>query len=699
MASAGRERLPRKAALGETVNVGVRGKLLAGFGTVMVFLLFVGAIGIYGVKQAGAGLTAVADVEMPGVIAVLEADVAAMQMQRDLRQMMLVTSPADMAKAREAYLAAEKTYNHHLEDLGGLLQTPQAKATLSELKKASAAWATARTRILDAATKNDMDAAHAAVLSDDNVKSLAAVNGLLTDLVKAKEAHALVIGEEAHQMERTAILLTAVATLVATLVAAGVALTLSASIRNGVRDVQTVLTSMTDNCAASLEKALGAMAGGDLTVKVYPVTRPIERMNNDEIGQTARVTNLMLGRLQSTIESYEQARTGVSEVVTQVQELARGVSDSSAQLGDAAGQSSQAITQVAMAVQNIAAGANETSISSQHSSASIAELSRAIDSIARGASEQARQAHAAATTADQMAVKVQRVALDAQHVANTGDATRSSANDGAAAVRETVTGMAEIRTVISDAAGTVESLGRLGEQIGAVVETIDDIAEQTNLLALNAAIEAARAGEHGRGFAVVADEVRKLAERSQRETKAITALIHDVQSHTRDAVSAMQVGSDRVEQGSTRADRAGTALTEILAAVEQMVTQVSGIAASAEEMTSGAREVVGAMESIRAAVEENSAATEQMATQASEVTDSIESIASVAEESSAATEEVSASAEEMSAQAEQVSAQAEELSAVAAELRRLMDRFTVEAQHEQAMSGRQAATGSRRRAA
>jgi methyl-accepting chemotaxis protein len=218
-------------------------------------------------------------------------------------------------------------------------------------------------------------------------------------------------------------------------------------------------------------------------------------------------------------------------------------------------------------------------------------------------------------------------------------------------------------------------MGTRSEQIGAIVGTIEDIASQTNLLALNAAIEAARAGEHGKGFAVVADEVRKLAERSSAATKEIGELIKGIQQTVADAVAAMNEGSVEVERGVGQANQAGQALTEILSAVREVNRQVAEIANAADRMSGLSSELVEATDTVSAVVEENTAATEEMAAGSSEVTQAVETIASVSEENSAAVQEVSASAEEMSAQVEEVTASANSLAIMAQNLQTLVALF------------------------
>ena len=403
---------------------------------------------------------------------------------------------------------------------------------------------------------------------------------------------------------------------------------------------------------AEIAQASQKVAAGDLTVTVR------SRSERDLLGSSIAA---MIQSLREIITSLAQNATNLKEAADQLAEIAA--------------QSGQATNQIAATMQQVARGAAQQSQSVNRTAVAAEQMSRAIDGVARGAQEQAVSVAKASTLTTQISATVQQVAGNAQVLLRTADQSRQAALDGAKTVGETVRGMAEIKNKVSVSAMRVEEMGKRSQQIGAIVETIEDIASQTNLLALNAAIEAARAGEHGKGFAVVADEVRKLAERSSQATKEIAALVKSIQQSVQEAVSAMNDGAQEVESGVGKAEQAGQSLSEILKSADSVREQAELTAKAAQQMDAAANELVTAMDAVSAVVEQNTAATEEMSASANEVTEAVENIASVSEENSAAIEEVSASAEQMSAQAQEVMASAQTLAQMAQTLQALVQRF------------------------
>jgi len=180
-------------------------------------------------------------------------------------------------------------------------------------------------------------------------------------------------------------------------------------------------------------------------------------------------------------------------------------------------------------------------------------------------------------------------------------------------VEESVAGMRRIANVVKKSAETVQALGRSSDQIGEIIGVIDDIADQTNLLALNAAIEAARAGEQGRGFAVVADEVRKLAERTTKATKEIASMIKTFQADTAGAVTSMSEGTRQVDEGIKLADQAGTSLQQIVEISQKVTDMVAQIAAASEQQSSASEQISKNVEAITTVTAETASGTQQIA--------------------------------------------------------------------------------------
>lgn len=408
----------------------------------------------------------------------------------------------------------------------------------------------------------------------------------------------------------------------------------------------------TQGYLAYMADQMSLIASGDLTVKVNSYGE------KDELGH-----------------SVIKMTSDLHQIIQLLEKNAAELNTSSLMLANAASESSEATNQIARTIQQVASGITQQTESVNRTALSVEQMSRAIDGVAQGAQEQASATNRASEITNQLSTVINQVAGNAAAVVRESEQAATAAGEGSKTVTDTLDGMVRIQEKVGQSAAKVQEMGKRSSEIGTITSMIEDIASQTNLLALNAAIEAARAGEAGKGFAVVADEVRKLAERSSTSAREINELVKGIQETVDEAVLAMDEGAREVEIGLGTAEKAGLALTAIDQVSKRLKNEADAAATAAEEMAASANELVAAVDSVSAVVEQNTASTEEMAASSGEVTTSIENIASVSEENSAAVEEVSASTEEMAAQMSEVNQSATALATLAKDLNDVVGRF------------------------
>lgn len=297
------------------------------------------------------------------------------------------------------------------------------------------------------------------------------------------------------------------------------------------------------------------------------------------------------------------------------------------------------VTSFSSTAEQVAASAEELTANADQSAQATSQVAATICDLARGSEKQVTALDTTAAVVEQMSAGIQQIAANANAVNNVAEKTTSAAKDGNTAVDAAIRQMSSIENTVLRSAGVVTKLGDRSKEIGQIVATISGIAGQTNLLALNAAIEAARAGEQGRGFAVVADEVRKLAEQSQEAAKQIAGLITEMQSETGHAVLAMNEGTHEVKVGADVVANAGHAFKEIVRLIDEVSSQIKEISIAIQQMASGSKQIVMSIRDIdnvsRSAAGQAqtvSAATEEHLASMEEVAASSQALAILAEE-------------------------------------------------------------------
>ncbi|WP_046174238.1 methyl-accepting chemotaxis protein [Domibacillus indicus] len=305
------------------------------------------------------------------------------------------------------------------------------------------------------------------------------------------------------------------------------------------------------------------------------------------------------------------------------------------------------IKQVSETAEQVAASSEELNANSEETKRATELIASTMEEMTGGSEQQLRQTAETAATMNELASGVQQIAQNAQSVSETATGAIEKAAAGNESIRQAVEQMESIQTNFNGLSGAIQGLGQRSHEIGQIIDSITAIAAQTNLLALNAAIEAARAGEQGRGFAVVADEVRKLAEESAQSARQIGGLILSIQSETNQAVESMESAASEVEEGIRTVHDAGNSFAHITSAIGDVTSQIQEVSAAVEQMAAGTSQVVS----------------------------SINQVNSISESAASNTENVSAASEEQMASMEEIASSARALAEMAAQLQEMTREF------------------------